>query len=100
MTLTTESEMSEPTIEELQRRVLEQQVKQNDQNERRAEEMHRAELAAIQGPPKDPATGMSTNPSVTRLLRSIHGVNASLCRALRLLHRGRSLRRRSFSDRC
>jgi hypothetical protein len=78
MTLTTEPEMSEPTMEELQRRILEQQIKQNDQNERRAEEKHRAELAAIQGPPKDPATGMSTNPSVTRVLRSIPGVNASV----------------------
>jgi hypothetical protein len=78
MTLTAESDVTEPTVEELQRRLLEQQLKQAEQSQRHAEEKHRAEMAAIQGPPKDQVTGMSVNPSVTRVLQSIPGVNATI----------------------
>ncbi len=71
VTVTPASEMAEPTLEELQRRLIEQQL-------RHAEEKHQAEMAAIQGLPKDPATGMSISPSVTRVLQSIPGVNATM----------------------
>jgi hypothetical protein len=47
MTLTAESDVTEPTMEELQRRLLEQQLKQAEQSQRHAEEKHRAEMAAF-----------------------------------------------------
>ena len=65
------SESHESTVAELQRQILEQQL-------RHAEEKHRAEMTALQSPLKDPVTGTYVNPSVTRVLQSIPGINAAI----------------------